>query len=430
MDELIFSHAFGSSGNAVGAFNAPSTLAVDSQDRIIIADQWNHRVQVCSLSGECTAFGSRGDAPGFFYQPAGVAVNSAGRVIVADTGNSRVQICSLTGECEILSDEAGQPRSFVDPLDVAVGSDNRIVISEYRRGFQICRAGADCAVFDHPGLRWLAVDRNNQILSTNGTNVYICNFEGICENAFGQDGTGVGEFYTAHDLIADNEGRIFVADQGNARVQICSYHGDCSAFDIHRTVSQLMYWPAGIGITNEGQLVIADREGDRIHIYDLIAFEGPAIPINIALNDAWYDPKMPGQGFFVNVFDKAKQSMFVAWFTFDIERPDESISAVFGDAGHRWLTAQGIYHTYTATLDIYNTSGPLFLANPDDPLTEAYGTMTLRFSDCEKGTIYFDIPGVNRSGEVPIYRLTEDSQRFCEQLLANSRDQSFRFSVD
>lgn len=430
LDELIFSHAFGYTGNAVGYFNAPSTLAVDSQNRIIIADQRNHRVQVCSLSGECTAIGSRGDTPGRFYLPAGVAVNSADEVIVADTGNNRVQICSLTGECEILSDESGQPRSFVDPLDVAVGSDDRIVISEYRRGFQICRAGADCAVFDYPPLEWLEVDRNDQILSTNGTNVYICDFEGNCENTFGRDGSDVGEFYMAHDLIADDEGRIFIADQGNARVQICGYNGECRAFDIHRQVSQLMYWPAGIGLTSDRQLVVADREGDRIHVYDLIEFEGPAIPINIALNDAWYDPKMPGQGFFISVFDKAKQTMFVAWFTYDIERPEESISAVFGDAGHRWLTAQGIYHTYTATLDLHNTSGLLFLANPDDPLTEAYGTMNLRFSDCEKGTIYYEIPSVDRKGEVPIVRLTEDSKRFCEQLLGDSQLQSSLFSSE
>ena len=126
----------------------------------------------------------------------------------------------------------------------------------------------------------------------------------------------------------------------------------------------------------------------------------------------------------------AGPSVFVAWFTYDIERPDESISAMFGDAGHRWLTAQGIYHTYTATLDLYNTSGLFFLTNPDDPLTEAYGTMSLRFSDCGKGTIYYDIPSVDHNSTVPIVRLTEDSQRFCEQLLGDSQHRSSVFTPD
>lgn len=421
MDELIFSHAFGFSGSVTGAFNAPLTLAVDSQNRIVIADQLNNRIQVCSLSGECSAFGARGDAVGQFYLPGGVAVNSADQIIVADMGNGRVQICSMEGACEILADELGQPRNFTDPLDVAVGSNDRIVISEYRKGFQVCTAGAECAAFDHPDLEFVTVDRNDRILSSTDDSIFYCDYEGNCEKAFGQRGDDPGEFSTAHDLITDDNDRIFIADQGNWRVQICNYYGDCKAFEIHRFVSQLMYWPSGIALTKNGQLVVADREGDRIHIYDLIEFEGPAIPINIALNDAWYDPATPGQGFFLNVFDKVKQSMFVAWFTYDIERPDESIPSNFGDAGHRWLTAQGIYHTYTATLDIYNTKGLMFLDNPDDPLTTPYGEMVLRFSDCAKGTIYYNIPSINRSGEIPIYRLTTDSQLFCEQLLQNSQ---------
>lgn len=418
LDELIFSHAFGYSGSAAGAFNAPLTLAVGSQNRVVIADQLNHRIQICSLSGDCVALGAKGDAPGLFNLPGGVAVNSNGQIIVADTGNDRVQVCSMDGACEILADGQGQPRTFTDPLDVAVGSDGRIVVSEYRKGFQICRQGADCAVFDHPSLEWLAVDRDDRILSTTGESVFICDFEGDCEKSFGQQGQGLGEFSMAHDLTTDGRGRIFIADEGHARVQICSYSGDCKAFELHRVAPQLMYWPAALGLTDNGKLVVADREGDRIHIYDLIEIEGPAIPINLALNDAWYDPATPGQGFFLNVFDKSKQTMFVAWFTYDIERPAETVPSNLGDAGHRWLTAQGIYHTYTATLELNNTKGLLFLDNPDDPVTTTYGTMDVRFSDCGKGTIYYDIPSVNRSGEIPIYRLTTDSQIFCEQLLS------------
>ena len=109
---------------------------------------------------------------------------------------------------------------------------------------------------------------------------------------------------------------------------------------------------------------------------------------------------------------------FVAWFTYDVERPDSSVPSYFGDAGHRWLTAEGIYHTYTATLQIYNTSGLIFLDNAVDPITDPYGEMEIRFEDCGKGVVRFNIPSINQSGEVPIHRLTTDSQIFCEQLLS------------
>ncbi len=419
LDELIFSHSFGYRGSLPGGFNDPFTVAVDSQDRIIIADQSNHRIQVCNDTGECTAFGAWGDAPGQFNYPTGVAIDSEDHIIVADYGNGRVQICSAGGVCDYLKDELGQPRQFEYPLDVAVGSDNRIIITHYKRNiYHICSAGAECASFEGFGSSFVTVDREDRILFMDDDRVWFCDYQGHCEWAFGKSGNNPGEFYSAKDLTTDSDGRIFIADQGNRRIQICSDTGDCHTFEIHRSGwGQIMWWPSGVALTADGRVIVSDREGNRIHVYDLIEIDKPAIPINIALNDAWYDPATPGQGFFINVFDEVEQKMFVTWFTYDIKRPDESVPSNFGDAGHRWLTAQGIYHTYTATLTLYNTTGPVFLDNAVDPETTFFGEMVIRFSDCARGTIFYNMPSINRSGEIPIYRLTNDSRNFCEQLL-------------
>lgn len=48
--------------------------------------------------------------------------------------------------------------------------------------------------------------------------------------------------------------------------------------------------------------------------------------INAGLNDDWYNPATSGRGFFITVFPNIGK-MFVAWFTYDLERPDLSVTA-------------------------------------------------------------------------------------------------------
>ena len=52
--------------------------------------------------------------------------------------------------------------------------------------------------------------------------------------------------------------------------------------------------------------------------------------INAGLNDAWFNPATAGQGLLIAVFPDAA-SMFIAWFTFDLERPGEGVEAQLGD---------------------------------------------------------------------------------------------------
>jgi hypothetical protein len=142
--------------------------------------------------------------------------------------------------------------------------------------------------------------------------------------------------------------------------------------------------------------------------------------INPGLNDAWYDPETPGQGFLTSVFPESGQ-MFVAWFTFDIERPPQDTPAQLGDSGHRWLTAQGPYSGNVANLDIFLTEGGIF-DSADPPAStkpEGYGSLTIEFTDCETGRINYiiDSPGV--SGQIPIKRIVKDNVALCEALSVN-----------
>ncbi len=166
-----------------------------------------------------------------------------------------------------------------------------------------------------------------------------------------------------------------------------------------------------IHLTPEAYLVLAQSQYQDFY-QAVLGFQ-----INAGLNDAWYDPATAGQGFLIAVFPEISQ-MFVAWFTFDTERPPEDVTAMLGDPGHRWLTAQGPYDGNTANLTIYVTEGGVFdAAEPPASLDPAGdGTLKLEFADCSEGMVRYEITSLGISGDIPIQRIVPDNVPLCEAL--------------
>lgn len=140
--------------------------------------------------------------------------------------------------------------------------------------------------------------------------------------------------------------------------------------------------------------------------------------INAGLNDSWFNPETPGHGFFISVFPE-RQTMFLAWFTYDTERPAPGVGALLGEPGHRWLTAYGPYSGDTATLEVELSQGGVFeSAEPAVAQTESYGSIEVTFSGCNAGTVSYDIAAAGVSGQVPIERIALDNVSMCQSLAA------------
>ena len=148
--------------------------------------------------------------------------------------------------------------------------------------------------------------------------------------------------------------------------------------------------------------------------------------INAGLNDTWKNPATPRQGFFITVFaDRPEPLIFLAWFTYDVERPAADVTAILGEPGHRWLTALGAYSGDSATLDIELTQGGIFDSGvPFPDQTAGYGTITVKFTSCTAGEVTYDIPSVHVSGTVPITRVANDNVALCETLAAEAGQQT------
>jgi plastocyanin len=137
--------------------------------------------------------------------------------------------------------------------------------------------------------------------------------------------------------------------------------------------------------------------------------------INAGITDAWYYPVTDGQGFFIIVWEDI-QTVFLAWFTYDVERPPEDVTAILGEPGHRWITAQGPYSGDTATLTVSVSSGGVFDSGEPPVDTVPDGTMQLQFSSCTEGMVTYEIDSLGLTGAVPIQRIVPDMVPLCEGL--------------
>jgi hypothetical protein len=137
--------------------------------------------------------------------------------------------------------------------------------------------------------------------------------------------------------------------------------------------------------------------------------------INAGLNGSWYNPATSGQGFYIEVLpDLGLVSL--AWFTYDTERPDESVPSNLGGAGQRWLTALGSYAGDTAVLDIEITKGGIFDQSPPLTASDLNGTIIFKFNDCKTGTLTYDIPQIGRQNTIPVQRIAFDNVALCQAI--------------
>ena len=164
----------------------------------------------------------------------------------------------------------------------------------------------------------------------------------------------------------------------------------------------------------QGEMFMASNWFDALEdIIPLVEPEEETISINAGLNDAWFDPTTPGQGFFITVFPNST-SIFLAWFTYDTERPAPEVAANLGEPGHRWLTAFGTYSENSAVLEIELTSGGIFNEPQPMPVQAGDGEILLEFHGCNSGTITFNIDSIDQQGVIPIERIALDNVAACE----------------
>lgn len=185
----IVSTAFvGGEGAGSGQFSRPRGIAVDRKGNIYVADTGNARVQKFDPSGTfVAALGKTGTAEGEMKEPNGVALDEAGNIYVTDAFNHKLM--KFTADGTVLKEWKGPDPGFYGPRDIDFGPDKRLYIVDQGR------------------TRIVRFDPSNESF-----------------HAWGSSGSGPGQFIESTG-IAVSKDRVFVADNGNNRVQVFDFDG-------------------------------------------------------------------------------------------------------------------------------------------------------------------------------------------------------------
>lgn len=158
---------------------------------VYLTDKNSHQIIKFDENGEfIKVLGARGSEAGQFYRPHGIVFDANNNMYITDMRNSRVQV--LDKEFNLVT----QWGSYGN------GSGK----------FSLTFPGID--IDEKAGLVFV-VDKI-------ATNVQIFDKTGKFISKFGSKGTGEGQFKRPEDIAIDPQGRIFVCDTGNSRIQIFS----------------------------------------------------------------------------------------------------------------------------------------------------------------------------------------------------------------
>jgi len=366
----------------------------DSQGNLYQASYDWHRVDKISPDGVVTAYTGTNSG---IDNPSGLAFDSQGNLYVANCNIHTIRKITPGG----VSTEFVADNPLVNcPTGLAFDDQGNLYVTHYRTSLilKVTPAGTVSTFAD--SVEWTG---------TNGRNEFMI---------------------FAHE-------RFYIAGYGSNRVFELSLTGELTVLagngEPGRADGPLLearlQQPMGIDISPDGRLLYVNTSeydnftGQQIltpnvvRVIELPGVRQEDFQINAGLNDAWFNLATAGQGFLITVFPDRKE-VFLAWFTYDTERPPEDVTAFLGEPGHRWLTAQGPYDGDTATLTIFMTEGGVFDAAEPAASTDPAGdgTLTLQFADCTEGLVNYEIASLGISGEIPIERITPDNVALCETL--------------
>ena len=256
-------------------FNLPCGATVDDEGRILVADCHNHCIKIMNREGKLVkSFGSFGNKNGQLNNPTDVAI-SGDKIFVCDKDNNRVQYFTPDGAfLGKFSIGCGQLKR---PWGLCVDGRGHIVVLDTRndRVQVFSEDGGFVTSFGSRGIGhceflqpyFAAVHKNGNIYITDNGNHRVQVFDDSYGYLFefGNDG-GELALKNPTGITVDHEGsHVIVADQCNSRVQVFGQDGSRVAV-ISEALNYPHYqsYPKGLAVTQDGYIVVADSDNDRV----------------------------------------------------------------------------------------------------------------------------------------------------------------------
>jgi DNA-binding beta-propeller fold protein YncE len=210
----------------------PYGVAASINGLVYVTDTASRRVFVFDAERRAVTF--IGDKqPAKLAKPTGIAVDSSGTIFVADATLNRVFGYSPTGTLVIA---IGRDGDLESPAGMAIDADRQLLyVADSKKHQVFCYSTAD----------------------------------GAAVRTIGRRGGEPGEFNFPTNVFVDKEGRLYVTDTLNFRVQ--SFDPDGNPLTVFGTLGDTpgsFNRPKGIGVDDEGHVYVADTSFNNFQIFD------------------------------------------------------------------------------------------------------------------------------------------------------------------
>lgn len=176
-----------------------------------------------------------------FSSPKAVAVGPDGQMAVADSGNNRIILFDAAGNLQttIGGEQGTQPGQFSEPWGVAIGPEGNIYVAD---------------TWNH---RVQKFDSDGNPMNAWGT---FADTQGTLEQP--------ATFWGPRGIAVGDDGRVYVADTGNKRVQVFESDGTfVEMFGGAGSELGQMLEPTGVTVGSDGAIYVADTWNRRVQVF-------------------------------------------------------------------------------------------------------------------------------------------------------------------
>ncbi|NMG32553.1 6-bladed beta-propeller [Aromatoleum evansii] len=285
-------------GQRAGQFMTKPYAVAAHRGRIFVSDSADRNVKVFDIpEGRFFTIGE--EEPGVLAKPLGLDVDSSGRLYVADATQKMIFIYDRDGKflrkiggkelfdriSSVTVDPAGKQIYVVD-IGGVKSENHRVRVFDTATGrhvMDIGKRGTGPGEFNLP--RDMAIGLDGRLYVVDGGNfrIQVFNADGSYRESFGTVGRQLGNFARPKEIATDAGGNLYVADAAFGNFQIFNPEGELLMYIGNRSErggpAQYIL-PSGIAVDEDGRVFFVDQWFAKIDVfrpYSLPADQGFSI---------------------------------------------------------------------------------------------------------------------------------------------------------
>jgi DNA-binding beta-propeller fold protein YncE len=222
-------------------------------------------------------------------KPYGLEMDSAGRFFVVDVANKLVHVFdSRNGSYYVFP---GRETLLESPIDIAVSKNGNIFITDSKRA--VVKLFRDFGkeyegeigegILERPaGIAINEISNELLVVDTGSSQIIRYDLDSYkVKSIVGREGEMEGMFHYPTNIFVSKDGRIFVSDSLNFRIQIFTPDWEFQhSFGKAGNSPGFFSRPKGVAVDSEGNIYVVDALFDNVQIFDavgnlLMDFGGP-----------------------------------------------------------------------------------------------------------------------------------------------------------